>query len=217
MAALLIMGAIVFAESGLLIGVLLPGDTLLVAAGILAAQGHLPLPAVMIVVAIAAILGDNTGYYFGKRTGPRLFRKKDGLFFRRSYAKKAEVFFKRHGGKTVLVARFIPYIRTFIPIVAGVGKMNRRVFVAYNIAGAVTWTAVTVLIGYWLGRRIPDIEAYITPALGIGALFVFAPTIWHFAGVARNRKRIAALVGPVNGKRRGRGGARPRTAGRARS
>jgi membrane-associated protein len=215
-AALFIMGAIVFAESGLLIGVLLPGDTLLIAAGILSAQGHAPLALVVAVVTVAAVLGDNVGYFFGKKTGPKLFRKKDGLFFRRSYAKRAEVFFKGYGGKTVLFARFIPYIRTFTPIVAGVGRMERRIFVVYNIIGAFMWAAITVMLGYWLGGRLPDVGAYITPALGIGALFVFAPTIWHFVGIARNRKRVAALISPApkSGTRSAPGNARPKRAGR---
>lgn len=215
LAALLIIGAVVFAESGLLIGVLLPGDTLLIAAGILASQGHLPLAAVVAVITIAAVLGDNIGYLFGKKTGPRLFRKHDGLFFRRAYAQRAEDFFERHGGKTVLVARFIPYIRTFTPIVAGVARMDRRVFIIYNVVGAFVWTLTTVLIGYWLGERIPNIEQYIAPALGIGLLFVFAPTIWHFLGVARNRRRVAVLVSPHAGRRGTAKNARPKRGGRA--
>lgn len=214
LAALLIMGAIVFAESGLLIGIFLPGDTLLIAAGILAAQNQLPLSAVILIVAIAAILGDNVGYIFGRRTGPRLFHKKDGLFFRRAYAERAESFFARHGNKTVFFARFIPYLRTFTPIVAGVARMNRTAFFTYNIAGALSWSAITVFIGYWLGARIPAIEHYIGPALGIGLLFVFTPTIWHFIGLARNRRRVAELVSPTGGKRRNGQSALPKRGGR---
>lgn len=202
LSALAIIGLVIFAESGLLIGVLLPGDTLLLAAGVLAAQGLLPVEAIIAVVTVAAVLGDNAGYFFGRRSGPRLFHKKDGLFFRRSHAQRTQQFFKTHGGKTVLIARFVPYIRTFTPIVAGVAKMNRTVFITYNIAGAFSWALVTVLIGYWAGDRLPDIEHYITPALGIGALFVFAPTIWHFIGIARNRRRVAALIAPAPSKPR---------------
>jgi membrane-associated protein len=192
--ALLIIGVIIFAESGLLIGIFLPGDTLLFAAGLLAAQGHLPLAGVISVITIAAVLGDNAGYWFGRKTGPRLFRKQNGIFFRREHARRAEIFFKKHGAKTVLIARFIPYIRTFTPMVAGVAKMHRPLFIIYNIIGAALWAVSTILIGYWLGDRIPNVERYIIPGVVAIALVVFAPTVWHILSNRRARKQILAKM-----------------------
>jgi membrane-associated protein len=188
---LALIGITVFAESGLLIGLFLPGDTLLIAVGVLAAQSLLPIMPAIAVIFGAAVLGDNVGYYIGKRSGKRLFKKRDSLFFRRAYALRAETFFKKYGSRTVLVARFIPYVRTFTPMVAGVASMDRGRFVAYNILGAFSWTVVTVFIGYWLGNKIPDITHYLYLGLFGGALFIFAPTLWHLFGNPASRRRIA--------------------------
>lgn len=185
-AALTIIGLIVFAESGLLIGLLLPGDTLLFTAGFFAAQGDLPLAWVLLVIFVAACLGDNMGYFFGKTTGPRIFKRKEGLFFRKEYIKRAKKFYKKHGGKTVMMARFVPYVRTLAPIIAGIGRMNRAKFIAYNIVGALLWTITFVMLGYWLGVEVAEeIEKYFVPAAVIGLLFAFSPTILYFI---RNRK-----------------------------
>ena len=150
---LLILGAIVFAESGLLIGFFLPGDTLLFTAGFFAAQGHLPVAAVILVIFAAAVIGDNVGYTIGKRLGRRLFKKKNGLVFRQEYIQKAETFYEKHGGKTMIFARFMPVVRTFAPMVAGVSQMDRRRFVVYDLIGAAFWSTLLVLLGFWFGRH----------------------------------------------------------------
>lgn len=158
---LLLVTLIIFAESGLLIGFFLPGDTLLFTAGFFAAQGKLPLGWLILCTTIAAIVGDNVGYTIGERTGPRIFRKKDGMFFRQDYIEKAEDFYERHGGKTIILARFVPVVRTFAPVVAGVGKMPRKRFFFYNVIGGVLWAAGVTLLGYWLGSKIPNIVRHL--------------------------------------------------------
>jgi membrane-associated protein len=189
---LALIGVTVFAESGLLVGLFLPGDTLLIAVGVLMAQGHLPVIPVIAIIFGAAVLGDNVGYYIGKRSGKRLFKKRDGLFFRKDYMLRAEAFFKKYGTLTVLVARFIPYIRTFTPMVAGIGNMDRGRFVVYNIMGALSWTIVTVFMGYWLGNKIPDVSHY---------LYLFAPTLWHLLGNATSRQKLGRLFTRARGRR----------------
>lgn len=189
--ALAIIGAIVFAESGLLIGLFLPGDTLLFTAGFFAANGNLPLFWVILVIFLAAIIGDNVGYYFGKKTGPRIFKQKEGLFFRREYAERATKFYHRHGGATILLARFVPYVRTFAPIVAGVAGMYRPKFIIYNILGALLWTISFVMLGYWLGVELAEkIEQYLVPAFILGLLFAFSPTIFYLVRSARVRRSL---------------------------
>lgn len=158
---ILLVALIVFAESGLLIGFFLPGDTLLIGAGIIASQGEISLGWLIFAVVLAAIIGDNVGYTIGERSGHKIFRKKDGLLFRQEYIEKAEAFYEKHGGKTIVIARFIPIVRTFAPVVAGVGKMPRRRFMIYNIVGAVLWGAGVILLGYWIGNRIPGLDKYI--------------------------------------------------------
>lgn len=180
--ALAIIFAIIFAESAFLIGLFIPGgDTLLLAAGIFAAQGSLPLVAVIATIFIAAVLGDNVGYYIGQKTGPRVFTRKEGIFFRREYAERATRFYEKHGGKTVVVARFIAYVRTFAPLVAGVAKMPHGKFIFYNVFGAFFWTVSLVMLGYWLGKELADqIERYILPVSIIGIVLLFSPTILYF-------------------------------------
>lgn len=169
---------IVFAESGLFIGFFLPGDSLLFTAGFLASQGVFPMAILMVGACAAAIAGDNVGYWFGKRVGPRLFSREDSLLFRRAHAQKAEAFYERHGGKTIILARFMPIVRTFAPIVAGVGNMNYRTFVIYNIAGGVLWTFGLSGLGYFLGSVIPNVDRYLLPIIGaIIALSVLPPLI----------------------------------------
>lgn len=187
--ALAVIGAIVFAESGLLVGLFLPGDTLLFTAGLFAAHGDLPLAGSMGVIFIAAIIGDNVGYYFGQKAGPRIFKKRESLLFSRQYIEKAQVFYARHGGKTVMLARFIPYVRTFAPIVAGAANMHRLKFIIYNVAGALLWTITFVLLGYWLGLELAEeIEKYLVPAFILCFLFAFSPTIVYFIKRAKHNK-----------------------------
>ena len=176
---LLLIGLFIFAESGMMLGFFLPGDTLLLTAGIFAAQGKLSLVALLIVAALAAIVGDNTGYQIGKTMGPRLFRKKDGLLFRQAYVAQAEKFFERYGAKTMLLAHFLPVIRTFTPIVAGVGRMNRKLFVLFDAIGDVAWALIVTLLGYWFGSKIPNIDHYILPAVVLAVVVSFGPMVYH--------------------------------------
>lgn len=176
---LLLIALIIFAESGMMVGFLFPGDTLLFSAGILAAAGgYFSLPEVMAVIAIAAILGDNIGYHIGNRLGPKLF-KKDSLVFRHDYIMRAEKFYEKYGSKTMLIAHFVPIVRTFAPVTAGAGNMPLKQFMIYDAIGDIAWTVIVTLSGYYIGSRIPGIEHYIEPVLiGIVLLFL-VPTLYH--------------------------------------
>ncbi len=189
---LLLIGAIVFAESGLLIGFFLPGDTLLFTAGFFAAQGQLPLGWLILVVVLAAIIGDSVGYSIGRRTGHHIFRKEDGILFRKAYIKDAEMFYEKHGGKTIILARFIPIIRTFAPLVAGVGKMPYRKFLTFNVIGAAVWGGGVVLLGHWLGSKIPNIDKYLLPAVLLASLFTFSPVLLHLARDKDAQRKLRA-------------------------
>lgn len=172
------MFLIIFSESGMMVGLFFPGDTLLFSAGILAASGTLPLIPTLIIIATAAILGDNIGYLIGKHFGPKLF-KKDGIIFRHDYIMRAESFFEKYGNKTMLVAHFIPIVRSFAPVAAGAGNMNHKQFIFYDAIGDLAWTFIVTLAGYYIGSRIPGIEHYIEPVL-IGIVLVFLlPTLYH--------------------------------------
>ncbi len=176
---LILIAAIIFAETGLLVGFFLPGDTLLFTAGFFAAQGKLPLFWLILVTIVAATIGNEVGYEIGARGGKRIFRKKEGLFFREEYVDRAEDFYQKHGGKTILLARFVPIIRTFSAVVAGVGNMSRQKFFAYNVAGATLWCTTVTLLGYWLGQRIPNIDRYLLPVILLATIVTFSPTVYH--------------------------------------
>ncbi len=178
---LFIIGGIIFSESGMLVGFFMPGDTLLLTAGAFAAQGKLPLGWVILVVAIAAIIGDNVGYVIGKHYGRRLFRKKDGLLFRQEYVARAEKFYERFGSKTMLLAHFVPIVRTFAPVVAGIGHMNRPQFVIFDAIGDTAWAIIVTLLGFWIGNKIPNIDHYFLLAVLIASAFTFSPLLWHLA------------------------------------
>lgn len=198
---LIVIGGMVFAESGLLIGFFLPGDTLLFTAGFFAAQGKLPLGWLILVVVIAAIVGDSVGYNIGHRTGHRIFRKKDGIFFRQEHIARAETFYQAHGGKTIIFARFIPVIRTFAPLVAGVGKMTYKRFLAFNIIGAVLWGSGVILLGHWLGSRIPNIDHYLLPVVLLATLFTFSPMLLHIIRDVETRQKLIAKAKTITKKR----------------
>lgn len=169
--------AIIFAESGLLVGFFLPGDSLLFTAGLLASKGTLNLAVVALGCAAAAIAGDQVGYVIGRRAGPAVFRRPDSRFFHKRNADRAKVYFELNGPRTVILARFIPVIRTFIPVVAGVGQMNYRKFVTYNIVGGVLWGCGVSVAGYFLGKSIPNIDHWLLPIImGIVAVS-FVPVI----------------------------------------
>lgn len=191
---LLLIAAIIFAESGMMVGVFFPGDTLLLSAGILAAAGELNIVTTIIVISLAAIIGDNIGYEMGKRIGPRLFRKKDGLLFRKDYIDKAEVFYEKYGSKTMLVAHYVPIVRSFAPVTAGASKMNRKQFIIYDAIGDISWAVSITLFGYFVGSRIPGIEKYIEPLL-LGIILIFLlPTIYHVLKDPKIRDAVKAKL-----------------------
>lgn len=166
---------IIFAESGLLIGFFLPGDSLLFTAGLLASQGLLSLPLLVVGTTVAAIAGDSVGYWFGAKVGPKIFAREDSFFFHKSHIERTQNFFARHGSRTIILARFIPIVRTFAPILAGVGKMEYRTFLTYNIIGGIIWALGIPLLGYALGSLIPDIDRYLLPIIVFIVLTSFIP------------------------------------------
>ena len=180
--------AIVFAESGLLIGFFLPGDSLLFTAGLLSSQGHLaPLPVILVGCFLAAVAGDQVGYAFGARVGPALFRRPDSRIFKQEYVEKARHYFERHGSKTIVLARFVPIVRTFAPILAGVGEMRYRTFVTYNVLGGLLWAVGVTTLGYVLGESIPDIDKYLLPIIGLIILLSLLPVVFEYRKARRAR------------------------------
>ena len=163
--------AIVFAETGLLIGFFLPGDSLLFTAGLLASQGKLNFAVIAIGCFVAAVAGAQTGYLIGRRVGPALFRRPDSRLFKAEYVKRAEAYFQEHGSRTIVLARFIPIVRTFSTVVAGVSRMEARTFLAYNVVGAFLWTFGVTTAGYFLGKTVPDIDKYLLPMIA-GIVFL---------------------------------------------
>lgn len=186
---LVLLGGIVFAEVGLLLGFFLPGDTLLIAAGIYAHTGHLSILAVIVVVAVAAIIGDSTGYFIGRQLGPRVFRKPDGLIFRKDHIEKAAAFYEKYGAKTLLISHFLPIVRTFQPLLAGVGAMPYRKFVVFDIMGDIAWAILVPLLGYYVGSRIPGIDKYIQLILVAVIILSAGPTLYHVVKIKLARRK----------------------------
>jgi membrane-associated protein len=184
--------AIVFAESGLLIGFFLPGDSLLFTAGFLASIGVFNIWVLAPLCVIAAITGDAVGYAFGKQAGRRLYERPDSRFFKRRHLVAAELFYEKHGGKTIVIARFLPVVRTFAPIVAGASNMQYRRFVFFNVMGGILWGAGLTIGGYVLGEAIPDIDKYLLPIIALIVLLSALPTIIHI--VHANRAQIRARL-----------------------
>jgi membrane-associated protein len=188
---LVLIAAVIFAESGMMVGFLFPGDTLLFSAGILAASGNLPIVWTIAVIAAAAIAGDNTGYHIGRLLGPKLFTKKDGIVFRHEHIMRAEAFYEKYGSKTMLLAHFVPVVRSFAPVTAGAGKMNYPQFIFFDAIGDIAWAASVTLIGYYLGSRVPGIEKYIEPLLLIIVLIFLIPTLYHVFKDPKIRARLS--------------------------
>ncbi|VTR99170.1 VTT domain-containing protein [Tuwongella immobilis] len=147
-AAFIALAIIIFTETGLLIGFFLPGDSLLVTVGIVAWGSGWNVPLLLVILSVAAIVGDSVGYAIGRRAGPRLFQRPESFFFRPKYLEMAQAFYEKHGGKTIILARFVPIVRTFAPVVAGIGKMDYRRFVLFNIVGGIGWVVSMILVGY---------------------------------------------------------------------
>ena len=167
MAGLFGLIIIVFAETGLMIGFFLPGDSLLITAGLFAFKGDLNIWTLNISLVLAAIIGDATGYYIGRRTGQALYSRPNSLLFRRDHLIKTHEFYEKHGGKTIIIARFMPIVRTFAPVVAGAAEMTYRNFAIYNIVGAFLWVLSMTLTGYFLGAVVPDIEKQIHKVVAV--------------------------------------------------
>ena len=187
--------AIVFAESGLLVGFFLPGDSLLFTAGLLASRGTLNFPLIAVGCALSAIAGDQVGYVIGRRAGPALFRRPESRFFHKKNAERAKEYFDKNGPKTIILARFIPVIRTFAPVVAGVGEMNYRKFVTYNVVGGIVWGSGVTTAGYLLGESIPDIDRWLLPIIGVIVMVSFVPVFLEVMKMRRQSKAEAAAAG----------------------
>ena len=184
--------AIIFAESGLLIGFFLPGDSLLFTAGLFSAPGaavHLNLAAVTVGCFLAAVAGAQTGYEIGRRAGPRLFNRPDSRLFRRAHVERAEAFFDRNGAKTILLCRFVPVVRTFATVIAGVAKMDAWRFFVMNVLGALPWAVGVTLLGYALGKSIHNVDRYLLPIIGVIVVVSLVPVGLE---LLRARRRAAA-------------------------
>jgi membrane-associated protein len=171
--------AAVFFESGVFFGFFLPGSSMLFTAGLLATQGLFNIWILIPLLTLAAVLGDSAGYWFGNRVGVSLFFKKDSRFFKHEYLERAKDFYEKHGVQAVILARFIPIVRTFAPIIAGIANMRYRTFLAYNVVGGFLWAAGVAFLGYFLGRRIPFITGYITPIALIIIIVSLIPILWE--------------------------------------
>ncbi len=185
--------AVVFAESGVLIGLFLPGDSLLFTAGLLASQGFVDIKMLMLVTFLGAVLGDSVGYAFGRRVGPRFFTREDSLIFRKEYIVRANEFYAKHGGKTIILARFLPIVRTLAPILAGVGRMRYETFLLYNVFGAILWAVGLTGLGFWLGNIIPGIDRYIIPIVLLIIIFSLLPGFFQVLKNKENRAYIKNL------------------------
>lgn len=178
---------IVFAESGILIGAVFPGDSLLLIAGVAAAAGTLNINLLIPLIFIAAILGDQVGYFTGHKFGRRLFNREDSWLFHKDHVARSEEFFKKHGSKAIILARFVPLVRTFTPILAGIGNMPYKTFVLYNILGGIFWGIGVTLVGYWLGNSIPNIDKYLHYVVIVVIVLSVIPVALHLRGGKKSK------------------------------
>lgn len=186
--------AIIFAESGLLIGFFLPGDSLLFTAGFLAGQGFFDIRWLIALCFVAAVTGDSVGYAFGHRIGRRLFHRPESRFFKPEHLRRAESFYEKHGGKTIILARFIPVVRTFAPIVAGVGKMRYPKFLSYNVIGGALWAIGLPLLGFWIGEVVPNIDKYLIPVIAVIIVLSILPGILLMLKEPERRRGVWSLI-----------------------
>jgi membrane-associated protein len=189
---LLLIAGVVFAETGLLVGFFLPGDSLLVTAGLYCTSANpsgvalLNIVTLNLLVIVAAIVGDTVGYWIGVKAGPRIFTREQSLFFSRRHLLRTKEFYERHGGKTIIIARFMPFVRTFAPVVAGVGKMSYRRFVSFNVFGGIGWVLSMTLLGYTLGTHFPSITKQIDKVI---ILIIFVSLLPGMISYLTNRKK----------------------------
>ena len=184
-----LMVAIVFTETGLLVGLFLPGDSLLITAGLIAATGALNIWWINVLLMVAAIVGDSVGYAIGARIGPRLFTREKSMLFNPKHVDRTRRFYARYGAKTIVIARFVPIVRTFAPVLAGVGQMPYRRFLSYNVFGGIGWVAGMTWTGYFLGSAIPDIKSHIHKVVLVVIVVSVIPIVIE---VLRERRRRAA-------------------------
>jgi len=187
----LALAIIVFTETGLMIGFFLPGDSLLVTAGLFAAKGDLNIVWLNALLMFCAITGDATGYYIGKKLGPALFRKEDSLFFKKKHLIATHEFYERHGGKTIIIARFVPVVRTFAPVVAGMANMGYRRFALFNIVGGVAWVFSMTMLGYLLVTMFPATEQHIEKVIIIVVFLSLLPGIIEWLRARARAKKAA--------------------------
>lgn len=180
--------AIIFAETGLLLGFFFPGDSLLVTAGLFASTGDLNIILLNVLLIPAAILGNSAGYWIGHKSGPRLFKREQSLLFRKDYLVKTKNFYDKHGGSTIIVTRFMPFFRTFAPIVAGIGQMKYSKFLFFNVFSAFLWILSMTLIGFYLGKTIPDIDKHIEKVIVIIVFLSLLPAIIKYLRHKFSRK-----------------------------
>lgn len=186
--------AMIFLESGMLIGFFFPGDSLLFTAGFLASQGIFDVTLLIAGCFIFAVLGDTIGYTIGLKFGRKLFQRKNSFLFRVDHLKKAEAFYEKHGGITIVLARFMPVIRAFAPVVAGISSMKYSTFLFYNIFGGFLWAVGLTLAGYFLGSIIPDVDKYLLPIIGLIVLASIAPGIYHALKDPGSRNSILTFL-----------------------
>jgi membrane-associated protein len=189
--------AIIFAETGLLVGFFLPGDSLIVTAGLLSAQPQFGLNVYLlgVLLTVAAIIGNTVGYLIGRATGPRLFTRDDSLLFKKKHLYRAHDFYQKHGGKTLIIARFMPIVRTFVPVVAGLGNMPLKAYTAYNVLGAIAWIWSMLFIGHFLGRMVPGIDKHIEPMI---LVIIFLSLLPGLISWRRERAKGAAAPRAVH-------------------
>jgi membrane-associated protein len=187
---------IVFVETGLFVGFFLPGDSLLVTAGVFAAAGHLHIGWLLSLVWLCAVAGDQLGYWIGRRAGEALYKRNDSLLFKKKHLERAHDFYSRYGGKTVILARFVPIIRTFAAPVAGIGRMNYRRFLSYDVFGGFLWVWSMILLGYFLGSTIPNVDKHIHIVIAVIILLSLLPAVIEAMRQRRRKPDEVATVQP---------------------
>jgi membrane-associated protein len=188
------VAGIIFAETGLFFGFFLPGDSILFPAGLLASRGYLNIFVLCLLSFIAAVLGNIVGYYFGKHVGHRIFNRTDSIFFHRDHIRRAHAFYEKYGAKTIILARFVPVIRTFAPIVAGVSAMNFAEFLTFSSIGALIWAVGLPVAGFYLGRVIPNVDRYLLPLIALVILVSLAPAIIEVLKHKERREKTLSLL-----------------------
>lgn len=186
--------AIIFAETGLLVGFFLPGDSLLFTAGFMASQGYFNIFFLSIILFVAAVTGDSTGYFLGQKFGKKLFNKEDSLFFHKEHLVRAKKFYEKHGRKTIILARFIPVIRTFAPVIAGVGEMHYPTFLLFNIIGAIIWAIGIPWTGFFLGNAIPGVDKFLMPIIVVIVLVSVFPALYEIFKTKEQREKIFKTI-----------------------